>query len=51
MLKTNNIEEKIMFDVPMKNYTSFKIGGKAGKISKDKKRRSVEKCNKICKRK
>lgn len=36
MLKTNNIEEKIMFDVPMKNYTSFKIGGKAEKFLKIK---------------
>ncbi len=35
MLKTNtNIEEKIIFDEPMKKHTSFKIGGTADKFVK-----------------
>ena len=35
MLKTNtNIEEKIIFDEPMKKHTSFKIGGTADQFVK-----------------
>lgn len=35
MLKTNtNIEEKIIFDEPMKKHTSFKIGGTADQLVK-----------------
>ena len=35
MLKTNtNIEEKIIFDEPMKKHTSFKIGGTADQFIK-----------------
>ena len=35
MLKTNtNLEEKIIFDEPMKKHTSFKIGGTADQFIK-----------------
>lgn len=43
MLKTkNNIEEKIIFDEPMKKHTSFKIGGTADQFIKVKDEKELQ---------
>lgn len=52
MLKTNtNIEEKIIFDEPMKKHTSFKIGGIADQFIKIKDEEELQEAIKYAKNK
>lgn len=52
MLKTNaNIENKIIFDEPMKKYTSFKIGGTADEFIKVKDEQELKEALKYAKNK
>lgn len=52
MLKTkSNIEEKIIFDEPMKKHTSFKIGGTADEFIKVKDKQELQEAIKYAKNK